>query len=710
MEWASSRLDDDLAAALDTRRIAAVIGELGAAIAVIDPELRLLAWNRAATALFKWGPDALGQQLHYRTDDVLALRCALAGGTTHLSTIGRNRDGHELIVSSVMAPVWGADGTVIAAMTASFDRTTEVSTARRARLQQRRQAVLLRLGRLAMQDGTDADIVRAACRLAQRLLPAAALTVGVVDEAGGLRPVDDAAPIPPMAAEMVEAVARWAREGKATDHVVHAGIGDPTGRTSVFLVRADDGQSLGLVARTTAPAAWSAGDLQFLAAIASYLGTHLGRRRMAAALRSRALYDDVTGLANRSHLSEVLGTALTEADEDGPHVGLLFFDVDRFKEINDRFGHKGGDVVLLEMAARLRESAGERDLVARLGGDEFVVLARDVTSQQQLLEIAAGFMDALSSPFVVANRLLRVTASCGVALADGSLDEEEALRRADVAMYDAKRNGRAHVRLFSSELGLARTRELRIDAALRERASAGEFTVTYQPRLTLPGRDLGAIEARIHARGVPVADSGRFLQLADELGTSLAIVAEAIVHAVSAVFGALPAHSPVRAVVQLPADMLGEPVVAGAALDALASLGVAPSRLTLQASGAGVFGTDDSAIHPSLVEAGVRFAVMDLGAETTALRGFFDPWAHEVLLAEELVSRLGELEVARHLAEAAASVAINLGLAVVGDGVTDERQLELLQAAGCAAAQGPLWGERMTADELAKWLDAATQI
>lgn len=111
-----------------------------------------------------------------------------------------------------------------------------------------------------------------------------------------------------------------------------------------------------------------------------------------------------------------------------------------------------------------------------------------------------------------------------------------------------------------------------------------------------------------------------------------------------------------------------------------------------------------AALDTRRIEAGVRFAVMDLGAETTALRGFFDPWAHEVLLADELVARLGELEVARHLAEAAASVAINLGLAVIGDGVTAERQLELLEGAGCYAAQGPLWGERMTADELVKWL------
>ena len=706
MDWSSSRLDDDVSAALDTRRIAAVVGELGAAIAVIDPALRLVAWNHAAAELFKWEPEALGLPLHYRTDDVLALHDALAGRTTHLSTIGKSRDGHEVIVSSVMAPVWNADGEVVAALTASFDRTAEVGTARRARLQQRRQAVLLRLGRLAMRDGTDADIVRAACRLAERVLPAAALAAGAVDDGGRFRPIGGGEPLLRLDDDMAAAIATWARGPSAADHVIHAGVGDRFGRTSVFLVRSGDGQSLGVVARTTAPSAWTAGDLQFLSAIASLLGTHLGRRRMATALRSRTLYDDLTGLANRSHLIEALATAMRGPGGELPEVGLLFFDVDRFKEINDRFGHKGGAVVLVEMTARLRESAGDDDLVARLGGDEFVVLCRHVTSQQHLLEIAARFMEALSSPFLVANRLLRVTASCGAALAEGCPDEEEALRWADVAMYDAKRNGRAHVRAFSSELGEARTRELQVDAALRERASAGEFAVTYRPRMTLPERQLGAIEARVHAPGVEGGGSRRFMQLADELGTSLAIVAGALVEAVTTVFAALPPTSLVRAVVEVPADMLGEPIVAWSALDAMAALGVAPERLTLQAVGAGVYGTDDSPVHAALANAGVRFAVTDLGAKTTSLGGFFDPWAQEVLLAEHLVTQLAEQKVARHFTEAATSFAMGIGLAVIGDGVTDERQVDFLEDAGCSAAQGPLWGERMTADELLHWLEA----
>jgi diguanylate cyclase (GGDEF)-like protein len=703
MDWSSSRLDDDLAAALDTHLIGTAFGEFGAAIAVFDPELRLVAWNDAAASLFTWRSDALGLPLHYRTDDIITLHDALAGVTTRVSTIGRNREGQELIVSSVLAPVRGTDGRVVGALSVSFDRTAEVGTARRARLQQRRQAVLLRLGRLAMQEGTDADLVRTACRLAERLLPAATLAAGTIDGAGRFRPVGDGEPLPRLGDELGQAITTWARSGSATEHVIHAGVGDHGGRTSVFLVRADDGQSLGLVARTTAPAAWSAADLQFLAGIAGLLGTHLGRRRMANALRSRALYDDLTGLANRSHLIEALAAAIAAGGEH-PGAGLLFFDLDRFKEINDRFGHKGGDVVLLEMAARLRESAGDDDVVARLGGDEFVVLCRNVTSQHQLLEIAGRFMDALSSPFLVANRLLRVTASCGAALADGCPDEEEALRWADIAMYDAKRNGRAHVRSFSSELGEARTRELQLDAALRERASAGEFAVTYRPRMTLPERRVGAVEARIFAPGVAGGDSRRFLQLADELGTSLAIVAGALAEALTTVFTALPRAADIQAVVEVPADMLGEPIVAWSALDALASLGVEPRRLTLQAVGAGVYGTDDSPIHPSLASAGVRFAVTDLGAKTTSLGGLFDPWAQEVLLAEHVVTQLGDRKVARHFAEAATSFAMGIGLTVIGDGVTDERQVDFLDDAGCSAAQGPLWGERMTADELVVWL------
>lgn len=705
LEWSSSMLDERVSGAIDAGQVAEIIGQLGAAIVVFDRNLRVLAWNAAATRLYKWPAQALGQRLRYRPDDLALLSAALDGQTTHVSTVGWTRDGHHVVVSCVAAPIRGDDGSVAAAIIVSSDRTAEVVAVRRARLQQRRQAVLLRLGRMAMQGASDADVVRTACRLGERLLPAASVTVGSLGADGSLAEVAGSEPLPELDRTAHAALAAWWHRSPANDHVVHAHNVERSGRTSVFLRRADDGEAVGVVAHTAQTDGWSAGDLQFLASITTFVGSHLANRRLAAALRARAMYDDLTGLCNRSHLTEVLGVALAATAGDGPRIGVLFLDVDHFKAINDRFGHKGGDAVLLEVAARLRDCAGADDLVARLGGDEFVVLVRAAGDADELAQVGERFMSALAAPFVIANRKLSVTASCGAALASGAPDAEEALRWADIAMYEAKRNGRAHVRRYTPELGAARALELQTDAMLRDRAAANAFEIAYRPRVALPGRGVCAIEARIGAAGLS-SHSRRFLELADELGTSTAIVTSAVAEAVHTVHAALPPASGVRLVLQVPADMLGEPALAEAALGALQEVGLPASRLTLQAAGAGVFATDPSAIRPELVATGVTFAVTDLGAETTTLGGFLDPWAHEVLLADDLIANLGQHDAARKIAMAAVQLAVNFGMAVVANGVSDETQLEFLESIGVTAAQGPLWGAPMPGVELARWIAA----
>jgi diguanylate cyclase (GGDEF)-like protein len=168
-----------------------------------------------------------------------------------------------------------------------------------------------------------------------------------------------------------------------------------------------------------------------------------------------ALHDALTGLASRKLFLETLQQRLSRAAADGLRVALLYVDLDRFKTINDTLGHAAGDQVLMFTADRLRSHVREGDVPARLGGDEFAVLLPDVTGPEDAVAVAARLVDALTVPMSVAQRRLVVKASIGIALSDpGAQDAALLLHRADLAMYQAKRNGRGRYELFPGAAGV----------------------------------------------------------------------------------------------------------------------------------------------------------------------------------------------------------------------------------------------------------------
>jgi diguanylate cyclase (GGDEF)-like protein len=171
-----------------------------------------------------------------------------------------------------------------------------------------------------------------------------------------------------------------------------------------------------------------------------------------------ALHDALTGLASRKLFLEKLETRLAKAAEEGARTALLYVDLDRFKTINDTLGHAAGDQVLMFTADRLRSHLRQDDVPARLGGDEFAVLLPDVTGPEEATAVAAAIVDALAVPMSVAQRRLVVNASIGIALSEpGGRDAALLLHRADLAMYQAKRNGRGRFELFAGPTALTAT-------------------------------------------------------------------------------------------------------------------------------------------------------------------------------------------------------------------------------------------------------------
>ena len=175
--------------------------------------------------------------------------------------------------------------------------------------------------------------------------------------------------------------------------------------------------------------------------------------RDAEQLRRQALHDPLTGLANRTLFLEQLHSALARLERHPGPVAVMFIDIDRFKQINDRLGHDGGDQVLCTLAARLTEALRPEDTVARFGGDEIAVLCEHVVDEPHAMAIAERIIDAVRTPILLRDEELAVTVSVGIALIDDpAVDPEQLIARADAAMYRAKNNGRGRAELFDVPL------------------------------------------------------------------------------------------------------------------------------------------------------------------------------------------------------------------------------------------------------------------
>ncbi len=204
--------------------------------------------------------------------------------------------------------------------------------------------------------------------------------------------------------------------------------------------------------------------------------------------------DPLTGLANRSLLLDRLETAVARADRHRDKVALLYLDLDRFKQVNDRLGHEAGDVLLKETATRLKTVVRETDTVARLGGDEFNIVLEGLASAKDAGRVAGQIVDAINKPFVIHGEECSVTPSIGIAVYPDVADSAaELMRAADLAMYEVKEQGRNGIQFFLPEMSRVREEKARLIAALRDGLPRGEFRIHYQPQVdTLRGRVVGA--------------------------------------------------------------------------------------------------------------------------------------------------------------------------------------------------------------------------
>ena len=427
------------------------------------------------------------------------------------------------------------------------------------------------------------------------------------------------------------------------------------------------------------------------------------RKALEGRLSYLALHDPLTGLPNRTLLTERLEHALEKMNSGwDPHckgsVALLFMDLDNFKVVNDSLGHNSGDRLLQEVADRLTGCLRSGDTVARLGGDEFVVLLEDVAGPHEVAGAARRIADTLQDPFVLDGHDLLVTASIGVVLdspGEKSLDEEGLLRAADVAMYVSKKNGKNRYEIFDPSMGVQALERLQLESELRRALEREEFVLYYQPKIRLRTGEVVGVEALLRwehpGRGlVPPLD---FIPIAEDTGLIIPLgrwVLQEACRQATEWWGTGPACPPPVISVNLSARQLVQDELVEDVAAILGDSGLDPRRLELEITESVVLDGARETVEKleGLRGLGIGLSIDDFGTGYSSMSYLKHFPVDSLKIDRSFIEGLGRDSEASAIVSAIVSLARALGIEVVAEGVETEEQLGHLRGMDGDLAQG----------------------
>ncbi|MDJ1137183.1 putative bifunctional diguanylate cyclase/phosphodiesterase [Streptomyces iconiensis] len=431
--------------------------------------------------------------------------------------------------------------------------------------------------------------------------------------------------------------------------------------------------------------------------------------RIARARAEEQLRDPLTGLPNRLWLLERTWSALDEAERKGTRAALVLIDLDRFRSVNDTLGHLAGDRLLLQIAERLRAALPRGAEAARLGGDEFAVLLPAADSTTSAKRIARGLVSALSSPLDLDGLTLVLEASAGVAVfPDHAREAEGLLRRADVAMYEAKRD-RTAVEVYEATRDGNTPDRLGLLADLRRALDAGEVELHYQPKVGFDGTVSGleALVRWVHPeRGRVPPDE--FIAIAETSGLMPRLTEYVLETALAQVATWRSCGLMVPVAVNVSPRDVHSPGFAGAVAARLARHGVPPGALQLEITEHVLLEDPQQAADTlaGLTGHGVKMSLDDFGTGYSSLVHLRRLPVSELKIDRSFVARLAVDTEDAEIVRCTVDLAHSLGLLVVAEGVEDDETWERLRDLGCDAVQGWLVAAAMPPGETTAWLRA----
>jgi diguanylate cyclase (GGDEF)-like protein len=415
--------------------------------------------------------------------------------------------------------------------------------------------------------------------------------------------------------------------------------------------------------------------------------------------RHAAFHDSLTGLPNRAMFTELLKAEIESSSRREDHkFAVLFLDLDRFKNINDSLGHTHGDLLLVAFAERLERALRPVDTLARFGGDEFAILLSGMNDATDAVRVAQRIQDELSQPFVLDKNSAFATASIGIALSSSGYDRaDDILRDADIAMYRAKENGKACYEVFDQGMHARAVSRLQLESDLRQAIEKKEFCVYYQPIVSLQTGRLSGFEALVrwnHPRRGLVSPAD-FIPVAEETGLIVPIGEWVLNEACARVRQwqiDSPIHRSLGLSVNLSARQVAQPDLLDRIKEALGASKLNPHCLKLEITESVVMENAEAAalMFKQLRALGVQLSIDDFGTGYSSLSYLHRFPLNYLKIDRSFVSRL-TTDNDNAIVRTISTLARNLGMEVIAEGIETEEQHQQLKMLGCEYGQGYLF-------------------
>jgi diguanylate cyclase (GGDEF)-like protein/PAS domain S-box-containing protein len=407
-----------------------------------------------------------------------------------------------------------------------------------------------------------------------------------------------------------------------------------------------------------------------------------------------ALFDPLTGLANRRLFIERLHHSVLNARRHKKITALLFLDLDQFKRINDTLGHQAGDKLLLTIADRLQTCVRPQDTVARLGGDEFTILLNDITDIESIPSITKNILTRLKEPIKLGKHEIIVSTSIGITLSpNDSINSETLMKNADLALYMAKDNGRDCYHFFTESLNIRANKLLETENELREAIKHGDFYLNYQPQINLKTGEISSIEALIRWKH-PVKGEispNEFIPIAEETGLIVQIGQWVLNQACMEIqeLNKLTGKS-LRVAINLSSRQFDDPDLVSIVGQALSDSGLAPENLEIEVTESMLMKDMNSAIKQlnKIRSTGSTLTIDDFGSGYSSLSYLKSLPVDTLKIDQSFVYDIPEDLNAMEIASAVIAIAHKLNLRVVAEGVENIDQRDFLVINGCDFAQG----------------------
>ncbi|HEV8369577.1 MAG TPA: bifunctional diguanylate cyclase/phosphodiesterase [Pyrinomonadaceae bacterium] len=422
--------------------------------------------------------------------------------------------------------------------------------------------------------------------------------------------------------------------------------------------------------------------------------------------RHAAFHDSLTGLPNRGMFTELLKAEIESSNRSTDHLfAVLFLDLDRFKNVNDSLGHTFGDLLLVAFAERLERTLRPVDTLARFGGDEFAILLSGITDTTDAVRVAERIHAELSLPFDLDRSSAFATASIGIALSSSGYDRpDDILRDADIAMYRAKENGKARYEMFDHDMHARAVTRLQLESDLRQAVEQKQFAVYYQPIMSLETGRLAGFEALVrwnHPRHGVVAPAD-FIPAAEETGLIVPIgqwVLEEACKKVREWQVSSPGHRNLSLSVNLAARQISQPDLTDRIKSALEESKLHPHSLKLELTESVVMENAEAAAQTfkQLRSLGVQLSIDDFGTGYSSLS-----YLHRFPLNYLKIDRSFVMRMTRDndnaIVKTISTLAHNLGMEVIAEGIETEEQYQQLKNLGCEFGQGYLFSRPVDAE------------